>query len=155
MRSTQDCDDHLSREHFISASVLSHLGGRNVSVKGLPWLKGDDTKILPISSLTGKILCKRHNEAFSPLDDFAGQLIDVVDNSINRQTLSRKDRWYLISGEELELWLLKTAIGLFHSGSAAKNKSTLSDSQIINPVCYDASYRGGLVSPCGLYVDFR
>jgi hypothetical protein len=29
----------------------------------------------------------------------------------------------------------------------------LSDSQVIDPVCYDVLYRGGLVSPCGLYVE--
>jgi hypothetical protein len=115
MRSTQDCDEQLSKEHFISASVLSHLGGRDVGVKRLPWLKGDDTKSLSINSLTSKILCKRHNEAFSPLDSFAGRffstLINIVDDSINRKTLSRRDKWYLISGDDLELWLLKQ-----HSG---------------------------------------
>ena len=57
------------------------------------------------------------------------------------------------SGEELELWLLKTAIGLFHSGNVAKDKRKLSETQSINPTCYNILYGGVLPTPCGLYVE--
>jgi hypothetical protein len=70
---TNDCDGQISREHFVSASVLSHLGGQNVSLSGVPWLAVDETKDLPINAMTAKILCKRHNEAFAPLDAMAGK----------------------------------------------------------------------------------
>ena len=38
MRPTRDCDGQISREHFISASVLSHLGGQNVKLSGVHFM---------------------------------------------------------------------------------------------------------------------
>jgi hypothetical protein len=157
MRWSQDCDQQISGEHFISASVLTHLGGPKVKVNGAPWLAADETKILPIRSLTGDILCKRHNEALSPLDAMAGKFFSALklihDDILNRKTLSKRWKWFLFSGEELELWLLKTAIGLFHSGNVAKEKRKLSETQTINPACYEILHDGIFSAPCGLYVE--
>ena len=75
------------------------------------------------------------------------------DDVFDRKTLSRRWKWFLFSGEELELWLLKTGVGLFHSGTVAKDRRKLSDKQTINQACYDILYCGVLPSPCGLYVE--
>jgi hypothetical protein len=154
---SQDCAQQISGEHFVSAGVLTQLGGPKVKLNGVPWLAADETKILPISSLTGNILCKRHNEAFSRLDAMAGTFFAALklihDDIFDRKTLSKRWKWFLFSGEELELWLLKTAIGLFHSGAVAKDKKRLGDSQTINPACYNILYRGILPAPRGLYVE--
>jgi hypothetical protein len=154
---TQDCDPKLSGEHFVSAIVLNQLGGPKVKLTGMPWIRTGETKILPIDRLRGNILCQRHNTAFSDLDSAAGKFFAALrlihDDVLNKKALSRRGNWVLCSGEELELWLLKTAIGLFHSGSVAKNKTKLSDTQTINPCCYKALYDGGFGSPCGLYVE--
>ena len=154
---SQNCDQQISGEHFISAGVLAQLGGPKVKVNGVPWLATDETKILSINSLTGNILCKRHNESLSPLDAMAGKFFAALklihDDIFDKKTLSRRWKWFLFSGEEVELWLLKTAIGLFHSGNVAKDKTKLSDTQTINPACYDILHTGIFASPCGLYVD--
>ncbi len=154
---SQDCDQQISGEHFISAVVLTQLGGPKVKVNGVPWLAADETKILPISSLTGNILCKRHNEAMSRLDEMAGTFFAALklihDDIFDRKTLSKRWKWFLFSGEELELWLLKTAIGLFHSGNVAKDKAKLNETQTISHACYDILYGGVLSAPCGLYVE--
>jgi hypothetical protein len=154
---SQDCDHQISGEHFISASVLTQLGGPKVKLDGVPWLAVDETKILPIRSLTGNILCKRHNESLSPLDAMAGKFFAALrlihDDIFNRKTMSRRWKWLLFSGEELELWLLKTAIGLFHSGNVAKNKTKLNETQTINPACYEILHGDILPAPCGLYVE--
>ena len=154
---THDCDQQISGEHFISASVLSHLGGSNVKLHGVPWLAADETKNLPIAKLRANILCKRHNEGFAGLDAMAGTFFTALklmqDDVFDKRTLSRRWKWFLFSGEELELWLLKTAVGLFHSGSFAKDRKKLSDNQTINPACYDILYGGVLPTPCGLYVE--
>jgi hypothetical protein len=154
---TQDCDQKISGEHFISATVLNQLGGPKVKLNGVPWIPTEETKILPIASLTGNILCQRHNGAFSNLDATGGKLFAALklihDDIFNKKTLSMRCKWLLCSGEELELWLLKTAIGLFHSGNVARNKTKLSDTQIINPSCYNVLYDGTLAGPCGVYVE--
>ena len=128
-----------------------------MKLNGVPWLAAGETKILPISSLTGNILCKRHNEALSPLDAMSGAFFAALklmhDDIFDRRTLSRRRKWFMFSGEELELWLLKTAIGLFHSGNVAKDKTKLSDTQTINPTCYNILHGGAFTAPCGLYVE--
>ena len=154
---SQDCDQQISGEHFISASVLTDLGGPTVKLNGVPWLTADETKILPISSLTGNILCKRHNEALSRLDAMAGKFFAALklihDDIFDKKTMSRRWKWLLFSGEELELWLLKTAIGLFHSGNVAKDRTKLNATQTINPACYHILHGGIFPAMCGLYVE--
>jgi len=154
---TGDCDKQISGEHFISASVLTQLGDLTVKLDGVPWLPTDETRIVPIVSLRGNILCKRHNEALAQLDAMGANFFAAIkmmhDDIFNRKTLSRRWKWFLFSGEDLELWLLKTAIGLFHSGNVAKERKKLIETQTINPVCYDILYGGILPAPCGLYVE--
>lgn len=76
MSGLRDCDPTIPGEHFVSASVLSHLGGQNVGLSGVPWLAGGATKDLPINAIKANILCKRHNEAFSQLDTIAGRFLE-------------------------------------------------------------------------------
>lgn len=153
---TQDCSKQISGEHYISASVLKHLSGSNVMLHGAHWLAQNETKILPVAALKAKILCKRHNEAVAGLDAMAGKFFStlklVYDDVFDKKTLSRRSKWLLFSGEELELWMLKTAIGLFHSGVAAKEKLSLNEEQTINPKCYSILYADTLPRPCGIYI---
>jgi hypothetical protein len=115
-------------------------------VHGVPWLASEEAQAFPISSLTGKILCKRHNEALSPLDAMAGRFFSAVklmhDDIFDKKTLSKRCRWFLFSGEELEHWLLKTAIGLFYYGNVAKNNIKLSYTQLLNELCCKILYNG-------------
>jgi hypothetical protein len=153
MRRTMDCGTQISREHPVSAGVLSHLGGRNVKLRGVPWLAASEAKDFPITALASNILCKRHNEAFSKLDEMAERFFSAI-SSIHKNVLSKtKSPWYLFSGEELELWLLKTAIGMFSSGTVAKDQSKLINTQSINDDCYDILSSGKFRLPCGLYVE--
>jgi hypothetical protein len=156
LRWSEDCDQKSSREHFVSKSVLAQLGGNQVKLHGVPWLASDEAQTFAISSLTGKILCKRHNEALSPLDTTAGRFFSAIklmhDDIFDKKTLSKRWKWLLFSGEELELWLLKTAIGLFYSGNVALNKITLCDTQSLNQLCSNILYSGTLAPPCGVYV---
>src|SRR6266852_1421229 len=141
MSSTSDCAPTLSGEHFVSASVLRVLSEKDVAVNGTPWLRGT-RKALPIKRLVANILCARHNSAMSPLDETAGEFFSAVrriyDDLGSPKTLSRKPQWFLFSGEELELWLVKTAFGLYHSGNVAKDGKKLCDTQEINPAMLQA-----------------
>jgi hypothetical protein len=154
---TQDCDKQISGEHYIFASVLKHLGGSNVMLNGVHWQAPNETKTLPVIRLKAKILCKRHSEAMAGLDTMAGEFFSalklVYDDIHNKKTLSRRSKWFLFSGEELELWMLKTAVGLFHSGVAAKERFSLKEEQTTNPECYDILYCRTLLRPCGIYIE--
>jgi len=153
---SQDCDQQVSREHFLSASVLSQLYGNEVMLQGVPWLASDEKKAFAINSLTANILCRRHNEALSPLDAMAGRFFSAVkcmhDDIFDKKTLSKRRRWFLFSGEELEYWLLKTAIGFYCSGNVSKNNIRLRDTQSLNELCSQILYNRTLHRPCGIYV---
>jgi SEC-C motif len=156
MNWTGNCSSSLSREHIVSQSVLSLFDDRYIAVNGTPWMLEGETKQLPIKALAANILCERHNAGMSSLDLFAGKIFPAVkwiyDDLANMKSLSRKRRWWLFSGDELELWLLKTAFGAYYSGNAAANRMRIRDTQDINSAILRALYGDSVKFPCGLYV---
>ena len=113
-RELRDCDETISREHYISESLLRLGGGNRVTAVGLPWIPPGGKATVSIASLTGKVLCKRHNEALSPLDAVATQFFRFFTDEWTSEGVDL----YLTSGHELERWLLKTLCGLVCSGNA-------------------------------------
>lgn len=91
---TQDCDEQISGEHYISASVLKHLSGSNVMLHRVHWLARMKPRPCPSPPFKAKILCKRHNEALAGLDAMVGELFStlslVYDDVFDKKTLSRR-----------------------------------------------------------------
>jgi hypothetical protein len=87
----------------------------------------------------------------------AGKLFRAVDgiyDNLGRRTLSRRAIWHLFSGEELELWLLKTVLGFFHANVLSQNGRKIAEAQEIMNPAIEAAYRTGyLADPCGMYVQ--
>lgn len=111
---TEDCSDQISAEHYLSRSVLQEIGSK-IEISGVPWLQADERRIVGVNALTAKILCRRHNSAFAPLDDEASRLfhaLKTIDADFARPSLSRKGLTFLFSGEALELWTLKVTCGV-------------------------------------------
>jgi hypothetical protein len=157
MNWTRNCCHTMSREHFVSESVLKLIGEKYVTVSGAPWQAEGETKPLPINELVAKdLLCVRHNSAMSPLDTAAGTFFAAIkavyENLGDSKTLSRKRRWWLLSGEELELWLLKVAFGVYYSGNLAMNGNKLRDTQRIENDILQTFQGSLLPAPCGMYV---
>jgi len=111
---TNDCNSKISKEHYLSRSVLQQLGQNNeVKISGLHWQKAETFSKMAIDRLIAKILCERHNNALSPLDAEFSRLQASTKVSRNEQN-SRlsNDRSFLFSGEDIERWLMKSLIGL-------------------------------------------
>jgi hypothetical protein len=93
-----------------------------VSVEGLPWCKGA-ARTVGIESLTAKILCQKHNNSLSNLDEEAGALFDAIREWCKRENiyantspLSRIARPpTVVHARLLERWFLKTLLNLSHS----------------------------------------
>jgi hypothetical protein len=155
MNWTRNCSPAISGEHLISETVLSILNPTALRIAGLEWQKGE-TRDLPIKALRANVLCVRRNSAWSQLDAMAGRffraLAELYDD-LGRRTLSRKPIWHLFSGEELELWLLKTILGFFHAGVLSKDGRKIGDVQtVMNPAIEAAHSTARLIEPCGIYV---
>lgn len=99
-----------------------------IEVKGLPWVS--EVKKIYSKALTSKILCKRHNEALSGLDDIARRLIVTIKhilNEFNESNTELKDQIFLFNGYDLEKALLKTLIGIGFSQNASSKNAVLRD----------------------------
>lgn len=109
-----DCSLKLSREHFVSESLLKELcRDDEMRVSGLRWQKSDHEKVLPPNALASKILCERHNSALSSVDAIAANLFGAF-NEKNAAGGGRQ-LLHLFSGHDLERWLLKVLCGLVYS----------------------------------------
>jgi hypothetical protein len=98
----------------MSESVIKQLDPV-IHISGMPVRPGE-TREIGVGSLTAKILCKRHNEALAPLDLEAKLIFSILHKALSdldRKTLSRKPNFDLVSGDALELWILKVACGLY------------------------------------------
>lgn len=108
-----DCCLKLSREHYISESLLHYLNqDKKLTISGLPWLEGESRIVSP-NSLGSKILCKRHNSALAPLDAIAVRLFQAFDEQGVHG--SGQQLLHLFSGHDLERWLLKVLCGSTYS----------------------------------------
>lgn len=125
MRELGSCVGPISGEHLISESVIEVLRGDGAfSISGLPWLKKGEEKILAPKNLRANCLCKKHNSALSPIDDAARYFFLSLKTYLEAD--AGEPRHALISGHDLERWLLKTAKALAVSGNLTKGKERLS-----------------------------
>ncbi|UQX12134.1 hypothetical protein [Candidatus Mycobacterium methanotrophicum] len=112
---TNDCSGKLSNEHWLSEGILIGAGdGTVVRIGGPPWQPQGRVDELSPSSLGSKMLCERHDHALSPLGIAAACTFKTLDqfylDQISREDISGSE-FDLISGEQLERWLLKMIWG--------------------------------------------
>ncbi len=113
---TRDCLPLLTGEHFLSRTVFEFLSkkGKAVGISNHPWQK-DKRRIEPIgiSSLTTKVLCKRHNSALSPLDKFARRFLEAYGEAKTYHLSAPSGNLHrLFNGYDLERWMLKVLCGI-------------------------------------------
>jgi hypothetical protein len=117
-----DCSPELSREHFISESVLRRMAvGGLIDASGFPWARGATKKVSP-AALATKVLCTRHNSALSPLDAIADRLFSHMygfRSELSGQTPSTGDQAALFNGHDIERWMVKLLSGLLYSGNSS------------------------------------
>ena len=107
-----DCAGGLSKEHYVSESVLE-IAGTAIQVTGFPWQRSGETAQIGAASLAAKILCRRHNEQLSPLDSVAKGFLSDLKLSFQEASENRlSNSTYQASGSFFELWLLKVLCGL-------------------------------------------
>ena len=122
MKELGSCVGPISGEHIISESVCRVLmADGDFSISGLPWLEADEEKI--IAPLTAKCLCVKHNSALHPLDDAAQYFFASLKSYFETDAGSRHA---LVSGYDLERWLLKTAKAAAVSKNFARGRERLS-----------------------------
>ena len=120
-RELQDCSPTISREHYISQGILDLFHGKGIIISGMPWIPDGQHKRVSRASLTGKMLCERHNHALSPLDATAAEFFQFFTTEWTREAVEV----FLTRGYDLERWLLKMLCGLVGSGNATLDGNRL------------------------------
>jgi hypothetical protein len=151
---TQNCCTKISGEHFVSHGILQQIG-QSISITGAPWLRPGEIKTLATKNLAANILCVRHNSAFSDVDTAAIRLFNFINEisaNLTENSLSRKSKFYIASGDDLEMWATKALLGMFHS--QPKN-TELTKYTINRDVMQDAIRTARLPKMCGIYLNAR
>jgi hypothetical protein len=124
MKELGSCVGPISGEHIISESVIRVLmADGDFSVSGLPWLEAGEERIFAPQNLRANCLCTKHNSALHPLDDAAQYFFASLKSYLE---LNAGSRHAIISGHDLERWLLKTAKAMAVSRNFAIGREPLS-----------------------------
>ena len=122
MKGLCSCVPPISGEHIISESVCKVLtGDGEFSISGVPWLEAGEAKI--IAPPQGNCLCKKHNSSLSPLDSAAHYFFASLRSYFEHDAGMRHA---ILSGHDLERWLLKTAKAAAVSRYLARGRERLS-----------------------------
>jgi hypothetical protein len=153
---TNDCRGGITGEHYVSRVALEQLSEPVVAINGVHWLAPGQRQVVTINRLTANILCSRHNSALSILDDEGGHFLRTIKSihvSLESKSLSRKRLVSIVSGEALELWVLKIACGLIYSNLAShKRRQIVQDHCVEDSIIAEALFSKRWFSHCGLYM---
>lgn len=125
LRYTNNCSSEASREHYIPKAVHG-VFGKSVFVSGMPWIEDREKELRP-DALQAWILCKRHNNALSELDQKVAVrffecfkfIDDLATPSITRA----------FAGVDVERMLLKMFLGVVCSGNLIVEGETLAQTR--------------------------
>jgi hypothetical protein len=116
------CDDKISSEHVVSRGLFE---SDQVAVQGFGWCRNEH-KLIGLSALVAKILCRTHNSGLSVLDDAALDAFKVFREVIRINQVRgklKRTSWtvkrFKVNGPLLERWFLKTLINLSFCGEWA------------------------------------
>ena len=124
-RELRDCSQKLSREHYVSASVLRLLGEEH-TVSNARWLPpGQHSPPLCVGDLGSRILCERHNSVLSSLDASAEVFFAELLRALSEPVHGTSPQRVSADGDLLELWVLKACCGAIASGSLIDDGNTL------------------------------
>ncbi len=124
MKELHSCDGGISGEHLITESIIRLLkADGEFTVSGLPWIPEGEVKTLAPKNLTANCLCSKHNSALSPLDAAALYFFSALKSCLDRDAQSMR---YIVSGHDIERWLLKTVKAMAASGNLARGRERLS-----------------------------
>ena len=125
LRHTRGCGGQLSKEHLISESVLNVLNqGDLFMLSGAAWQAAGASMKIGLSALTAKCLCERHNNTcLSALDTAAGRFFAAIKSTALNDSAPAIS--ILISGHDIERWMLKTMFALSLGKSLARDKQLI------------------------------
>lgn len=151
----EGCSEKLSREHLVPKGLFVSSA---VDVHGFAWCKEAPARI-GLESITRKMLCSKHNNDLSTLDQAAIDAFDAFRDQIKAMRETRPGtvpttfRTQRIDAIRLERWLLKTLINFsfeseFVIGEAQETGPGVPSRELVEIVFGHRSFEGR----SGMYV---
>lgn len=107
----RNCWGPLSSEHSFTRSILSDWGTTSTTKH----LRDGTKRVVPVASAGANVLCKRHNEALSPLDEVGRRFVAALRAQAQYARSDRtEDTHALFNGFDVERWILKILCGSHH-----------------------------------------
>lgn len=150
---TMNCCPTLTGEHTFSAAILREMG--EFVIVGSPWDPPETPVAYSEAALTSRVLCKRHNEALSPLDEAAARTYVALKRAALHAYVRPECEGtlhLLIDGHALELWAIKLM-----AGKQAADMFRFEGKKVPFPLgqsertILDALTTGRVQTPSGLY----
>jgi hypothetical protein len=159
LSSLGNCSTKISKEHFISRNILEKITSSTLKIENAAhFFGGKSTLKIGIDAFASKVLCDHHNSALSSLDTVAGlafaRIESLTADALRSATARDATRsLYIVSGIDIERWLLKVYCGLV----AAKKIRTQSGAILLEDPLQTyllSSLMGyaSLCSPLGLHI---
>jgi len=150
-RGLRACGNKLTREHYVSRSVLAQLG--NYGILGFPWQKSADLGEAGPGALASKILCDRHNSLLSEVDQALGEVIASLLLFRDPLTVPNDKRIVTVNGHQFERGLVKTLAGTYAAGLARRAEQLPPRNREPPRDWLHILFEGTTLSqPCGFYV---
>ena len=113
-----NCGTKMTREHFISRNILEKITSSTLKFENSAhFFGGKETVEIGVDGFSSKVLCDHHNSALSTLDAAAGlafSRMEALTADVLRSATSKEAvrSLYVVSGVDIERWLLKIYCGL-------------------------------------------
>jgi len=109
-RTLKDCVEKITGEHGVSQNILEMFARGGCAVRWTSPAQNINERDVGISSLVQNILCKRHNEALSPLDETGRRFCKaLLELPALMAAQNAPPSAVAVNGRTLERWLLKVA----------------------------------------------
>jgi len=153
-----NCSSKITREHFISRSILERITTDRLTIEGAGHFFGGKGRVeIGVNDFASKVLCDTHNNALSPLDSAAGATFSTIEAAVKDLTQVASSTkalksFHLSSGVDIERWMIKAYCGLVAAGKIRGMSGRILDRSSLPPYLFDALLgHSSLPSPLGLY----
>lgn len=154
-----NCGSKITREHFVSRSILERITTGALRFQGAGHFFGGRDQIeIGIDSFSAKVLCDKHNASLSVLDTAANQAFSTIEvlgrDSESATSGDRVTSFHLSSGLDIERWMIKVYCGLVAAKKIRSRSGRTLQRSDLDP-CLLSCLLGvcSLLDPIGLYVE--
>lgn len=159
LSSLENCSKKITKEHFISRNILEKITSSTLKIENSAhFFGGRHLTEIGIDAFSSKVLCDAHNSALTDLDAAAGlafSRIEMLAKDAGRGATSASPvrSFHIVSGIDMERWLIKVYCGLVAAKKIRGQSGTVIRNDPSEPYLLQALMgNGSLCPPLGIHM---